>query len=202
QHFQAAATGQSQLQHVVDTDAVAQLLRLVARNFAPEDALAQVVLHAAAGQRAAVQAVLVDGEQGAGRARGGTEGFDDGAEPALPACLQPVAELAHHLLVETVHGGTGDEKYKPAIIAESSAGAGAALRRCPGSGSGVVVAVEDVPYQATAHDVAALEAVHMDTGQAAHAGNGVLKAVGPADVALADVAVDDHARILPDAGEE
>src|SRR5690606_31707676 len=111
-------------------------------------------------------------------------------------------ELAHHLLVETVHGGLVKENYKPAIIAETYASTGAAPWRCPGTGSGVVVAVEDVAYQATAHDVGAFEGMHVDTGQAAHTGNGVLKAVGPADVALADVAVDDDTRILADAGEE
>src|SRR5690606_24260538 len=202
QHLQAAATGQAQVQHGVDADAVAQLLRFFPRDFTLEDTLSQVVLDAAAGQRSAVQAILVHGNQGACRARGGTEGFDDGAKPALLACLQPVAELAHHLLVETVHGGLVKENYKPAIIAETYASTGAAPWRCPGTGSGVVVAVEDVAYQATAHDVGAFEGMHVDTGQAAHTGNGVLKAVGPADVALADVAVDDDTRILADAGEE
>ena len=66
-------------------------------------AVDQVVLDAAAGDRADDQAVVAHRQQRAGRARRRAPGLDDGDEPDRVARGVPVAGLREHLQIEAVH---------------------------------------------------------------------------------------------------
>ena len=99
---QVAAAGQAEAGRFLLGHAVGDERRL-ADPLALAHAVDQVVLDAAAGDRAGDLAVVAHRQQGAGRARRRAPGLDDGDEPDRAALATPVAGLREHLQIEAVH---------------------------------------------------------------------------------------------------
>jgi hypothetical protein len=102
--LQRAAAGQAEALRLLGADAVLHHLGRVERERAVAHLGDEVVLDAAAGDRAGDAAVVAHRHRRAHRARRRAPGAGDGAEHRAVAGLVPVLHLLQHAQVNVVHG--------------------------------------------------------------------------------------------------
>ncbi|MDT4814076.1 hypothetical protein FQZ97_470730 [compost metagenome] len=105
QHVEDAAAGQADRRVGVAAIAIAHELHRLGEG-AGGQAFEEVILHAAAGQRADPVAGRIGRQQGARRAGRRAIGGQYGAEPHRLAGTRPFQGLAHHQQIKVLHGKT------------------------------------------------------------------------------------------------